>query len=142
MQMSPTLQFHLMPISRFTAMLLLFVFTTSLLMPCDSMATAHEQGEGSQLQVQNHHHDIEVMAHCDDASATESSQLALLSVQNDHLTKPAFQLQPLYWLDLNQQSLLVGASMQGALLARHWASSISTSSNSSLYLASFRRQLI
>jgi len=140
--MFPSIQPHIAPISRFTAMLLLFVFTTSLLLPCDSMAASHEQGAGTQLQVQNHHHDIEVMTHCDDGSVTELSQLALLSPQNNHLAKPVFHLQPSYWLDLSQESLLITTSMQGALRAHHWASLVATSSNPSLYLSSFQRQLI
>lgn len=138
--MSLERQSHIAPISRFTALVLLFVFTTSLLIPCTSMAAPLAQGSSHQSQAQHHHHNIKVQLHCDDLE-TESLQLALISPQTDN-SKPVFHPQPLYWIELIPKDLQIVASMQGALPAHQWASLISTSSHPSRYLASFQRQLI
>ena len=136
-------QSHIVPISRFVASLLLFVFISSLLIPCASMAAPSASGSSFLSQAHNHHHDIEVQTHCDDGnSASASSQLALLPPQNDPLTTPLFHLQPLYWLELIQGNQLVAASLQRVLHLDYWGSLISKSPNPSRYLASYRRQLI
>ncbi|NOR52125.1 MAG: hypothetical protein GQ470_05845 [Gammaproteobacteria bacterium] len=123
--------------------MLLFVFISSLLTPCTSMAAPQMQGGSDSPQAQHHYHEIELQAHCDaTSSVSECSQLTMISIQTDNTTKPVPHLQLLYWIDLIPENQLVAATIHRAVFTQQWASSLPISSNPSRYLASFRRQLI